>query len=62
MDEVLCLGGLTALEYWRQVRMRVAAANVPCDYQSERHCSKTAIAQYCRHAGGFCADGGSRNA
>ena len=32
MNEVLCLGGLTVLEYWRQVRMRVAAANVPGEY------------------------------
>lgn len=36
MDEVLCLGGLTALEYWRQVRMRVAAANVPGEYEAAK--------------------------
>lgn len=33
MGEVLCLGGLTALEYWRQARMRVAAANAPGEYE-----------------------------
>lgn len=34
MGEVLCLGGLTALEYWREVRARIAAANTPCEYDA----------------------------
>lgn len=31
-DSRPCLGGLTALEYWRQIRFRVAAANAPSEY------------------------------
>lgn len=34
MGEVLCLGGLTVLEYWREVRARIAAANTPCEYDA----------------------------
>lgn len=32
MSDCLCVGDLTALEYWRQIRSGVAAANAPSEY------------------------------
>lgn len=36
MSDCLCLGDMTALEYWRQIRSGVAAANAPSEYDPQQ--------------------------